>query len=55
MKKTKVSFNEAECRLLIRAMNKLRTDLISDGRYTDVVDEVITKVVNTPFKKVKIA
>ena len=54
MKKIKISLNEAECRTLLRAMNKLRTDLIGEGRYTDVVDEVITKIVTTPFKKVRI-
>jgi len=43
MRKIRVSLNEAEWRLLLHAMNKLRIILISEGRYTDVVDEVIMK------------
>ena len=54
MGKIWVSLNEAEWRLLLHAMNKLRTSLISEGRYTDVVDEVIMKIVKAPIKKVKI-
>jgi hypothetical protein len=54
-KKIWVSLNEAEWRLLLHAMNELRTSLIAEGRYTDVVDEVILKIVNTPIKKVRAA
>jgi hypothetical protein len=53
MVKIWVSLNEAEWRLLLHAMNKLRTSLISEGRYTDVVDEVIMKIANAPIKRVK--
>ena len=53
MDKIWVSLNEAEWRLLLDAMNKLRTSLISEGRYTDVVDEVIIKIAKAPIKKVK--
>jgi hypothetical protein len=53
MDKIWVSLNEAEWRLLLHAMNKLRTSLISEGRYTDVVDEVIMKIANAPIKRVK--
>ena len=55
MDKIWVSLNEAEWRLLLYAMNKLRTSLLNEGRYTDVVDEVILKIANAPVKKVKIA
>ncbi|SBW00408.1 conserved hypothetical protein [uncultured Eubacteriales bacterium] len=55
MKKTYISLNEAEWRLLLYALNNLRSTLISEGRYTDVVDEVMLKIINTPIRKVKIA
>ena len=44
MQKKLVYLNEAEWRLILYALNKLRTSLINEGRYTDVVDEVILKV-----------
>jgi hypothetical protein len=54
MKKKKwVYLNEDEWRLLLFAMNEFRTSLIAEGRYTDVVDEVILKIINAPVKKVK--
>ena len=55
MKKIWVSLNEAEWRLLLHAMNELRNDLIAEGRYTDVVDEVILKIINAPIRTVKCA
>ena len=44
-----------EWRLMIECLNKLRNRLISEGRYTDAVDEVLVKVANTKIKKFKIA
>lgn len=34
--------------VVIRALNDLRTDLISDKRETDAVDEVLLKVCKAP-------
>ena len=53
-KKTRISLNEAEWRLLLYAINELKTELIN-GRYTDVVDEVILKIIKAPIRKVKSA
>jgi len=50
-----IELNEAEWRLILHALNKLRTDLINEGRYTDVVDEVMLKIINAPIKKIKVA
>ena len=50
-----IALNEAEWRLILHALNKLRTDLISEGRYTDVVDEIMLKIINAPIKKIKVA
>ena len=40
--------------VVIRALNDLRTDLISDKRETDAVDEVLLKVCKAPTKKIKV-
>ena len=44
-----------EWRLLIHCLNNFRNRLISEGRYTDAVDEVLIKVANAKAKKFKIA
>ena len=43
-----------EWRLMIEVLNKLRNRLISEGKYTDAVDEVLIKVTNAKTKKFKI-
>ena len=55
MKKIYISLNEVEWRLLLYALNNLRSGLIAEGRYTDVVDGIMLKVINAPIRKVKIA
>ena len=36
--------SDAEWRVLLVALNKMRSNLIAQGRYTDVVDEIILKM-----------
>ena len=55
MQKKWIALNEAEYRCILYALNELRNTLISEGRYTDVVDEVMLKIINAPVRKVKIA
>ena len=43
-----------EWRLMLVALNTFRNRLISEGRYTDAVDEVLIKVANAKAKKFKI-
>ena len=43
-----------EWRLMLVALNTFRNRLISEGRYTDAVDEVLVKVANAKTKKFKI-
>ena len=43
-----------EWRLMVESLNNLRNRLISEGRYTDAVDEVLVKVANAKTKKFKI-
>ena len=56
MKNTKyhVYINSEERRLLISSLNDLRNRLIAEGRYTDLVDEVLIKVANAKIKKIKV-
>ena len=42
-----------EWRLMIECLNKLRNRLISEGRYTDAMDEVLIKATNAKIKKFK--
>ena len=49
-----VYLKSEERRLLINSLNDLRNKLISEGRYTDLVDEVLIKAANAKNKKTKI-
>ena len=40
--------------LIIKSLNDLRNDLISQGRYTDAVDDVLVKFIGAKKKKFKI-
>ena len=46
--------NSEERRLLIGSLNDLRNKLIAEGRYTDLVDEVLIKAANAKIKKIKV-
>ena len=39
---------------MIESLNNLRNRLISEGKYTDAVDEVLIKVANAKTKRFKI-
>lgn len=40
--------------MLLSYMNDFRNKLIADGKYTDLLDEVIIKIANAKLKRVKI-
>ncbi len=40
---------------MIECLNKLRNRLISEGRYTDALDEMLVKVAKSKIKKFTIA
>lgn len=42
--KVKVRMTDDEIKVLIIALNELRNKLISEGRYTDAVDELILRL-----------
>lgn len=49
-----VYLNYEERRLVIKCLNDLRNRLISEGKYTDLIDEVLVKVANAKIKKMKV-
>ena len=46
--------NYEERRLVIKSLNDLRNRLISEGKYTDLIDEVLVKVANAKINKMKV-
>ena len=49
-----IYLDSSERKLLIHSLVELKNQLIQQGRYTDCVDELIFKVINTPTKRMKI-
>ena len=43
-----------ERRVVINSLIELRNDLVSQGKYTDIVDELIIKFTKAKVKKIKI-
>ena len=39
--------------VIINALNEMRNDLLEEERPTDIVDEVLLKVIDAPAKKVR--
>ena len=56
MKNTKyhIYLNSEERCLLISSLNDLRNRLIAEGKYTDLVDEVMIKTANAKIKKINV-
>ena len=46
-----LALNAQEHRLMIESLNQLRNKLIAVGKYTDVVDEVLLKIIDAKQKK----
>ena len=53
-KKIHLYLDSEERRLLLHSLVELKNQLIKQGRYTDPVDELIFRVMNTPVKRMKI-
>ena len=43
-----------ERRTVINSLIELRNDLISQGRYTDIIDELLVKFTKAKVKRIKI-
>ena len=53
-KKYHIYLNSEERCLLISSLNDLRNRLIAEGKYTDLVDEVMIKAANAKIKKINV-
>jgi hypothetical protein len=49
-----VYLDSQERKIVIHSIIELKNALIQQGRYTDVLDELLLKVINAPVKKMKI-
>ena len=49
-----IALNDYEHGIVIDSLNEKRNDLISEGKTTDAVDELIVKVGHAPKKKFKV-
>ncbi len=52
--KYRILSDVSERRIAINCLNKMRNKLISEGKYTDAVDNIFLKIANSPIKKFKI-
>ena len=43
-----------ERRMLLNNLNDFRNKLIAEGKYTDLLDEVIIKIANAKLKRIKV-
>ena len=49
-----LTLNRYEHGVVVNALNEMRNDLLEEERSTDIVDEVLLKVIDAPAKKVRI-
>ena len=53
-KKYYIALDDYERGTVINCLNEKRNKLIADGKYTDAVDEVLLKILNSKQKKFKV-
>lgn len=53
-KKFHIIFDGNERRLIIESLNNLRNHLLSEGKYTDAVDEVLVKIMRAKQKTYRV-
>ena len=50
-KKRYIALDDPEWKIVINSLNDLRNSLIRQGRYTDAVDDIMIKLINTKPKR----
>lgn len=50
-KKRYIALDDSEWKIVINALNDLRNSLIQQGRYTDAIDDIMIKGINTKLKR----
>ena len=53
-KKYYIALDDFERRVIVNCLNEMRNNLIANGKYTDVVDEVLLKIIDAKQKKFKV-
>ena len=53
-KKYYIALDDFERRVVVNCMNEMRNKLITDGKYTNALDEVLLKVIHSKQKQLKI-
>ena len=53
-KKYYIVLDDFERRVVVNCMNEMRNSLIEDVKYTDVLDEVLLKIIRSKQKKLKV-
>ena len=53
-KKYYIALDDFERSVVVKCMNEIRNSLIEDGKCTDVLDEVLLKIVRSKQKKFKV-
>ena len=53
-KKYYIALDDFERRVVVNCMNEMRNSLIEDGKCTDVLDEVLLKIIRSKQKKLKV-
>lgn len=53
-KKYYIALDDYEWRVVVNSLNELRNRLIDGGKYTDVADEVLLKIIDAKRKKFKV-
>ena len=53
-KKYYITLDDFERRVVVYCMNEMRNKLISDGKETDTLDEVLLKIIRSKQKKLKV-
>lgn len=53
-KKYHIYLDDYERRVVVNCLNEMRTRLLSEGKYTDAVDELLLKIIDAPTKKIKV-
>ena len=53
-KKYYIALDGFERRVVVNCTNEMRNKLITDGKYTDALDEVLLKVIHSKQKKLKV-
>lgn len=52
--KSYIALDDFEHRIVADCMNEMRNKLIADSKYTDVMDEVLLKIIDAKQKEFKV-